>query len=104
MRKPKFKKCPFLLQGPPVPFIGQGLMLQHRQRKYLYRVQLQYHKVGQRGVNVEQTGNKYHVNETVTLKPSSLPFIASHLGWISYFLDPYLPLHLQSHFGGSVTS
>ena len=90
---PKSKKCPFLLQGPPVPFIRQGLMLQHRQRKYLYRVQLQYHKVGQRGVNVEQTGNTMFMKQWPCnpLHYPSLPhiWVGSPISWIHIFLSIY---------------
>lgn len=92
----KSKRSLFLLQCPPVPFYWQGLTLWHQQRKCLYRVQLQYHKAVQRGVNVGLRGNTV-TNSTPWLWNSYLetpspPVIVLHLGWISYVLDSYLPL------------
>lgn len=75
----KSKRSPLLLQCPPVPFYWQGLTLWHQQRKCLYRVQLQYHKTGQRGVNVELRGN------TVT---NSTPYL-----WNSYLETPFTTLY-----------
>lgn len=80
----KPKRSPFLFQCPPVPLTDEVWHCDISKRNH--RVQLQYHKGGQRRVGIElrcdiMTNSTPCFWDIGNRKPPSPRFIASHLGW-----------------------